>query len=187
MVQRYPACGSQPRPRLSMQMFYLLPDFASHPPPLRKRTDDIPELARYFLKRHAAEAGRLQLKDFVAEAIARLVSYPWPGNVRELENVIERAVALSRGSSIGIDAMPPTLLRPPKAVEEASIPADGIDLGLLLADYERSMITEALRMCDGVKKRAARLLGLSFRSLRYRLDKLGIDSSPRDSSQPGAV
>src|SRR5690606_32327699 len=63
-------------------------------PALRQRKEDIPELARFFLKRHAKEAGRLHLRDFSADALARLVSYPWPGNVRELENVVERAVII---------------------------------------------------------------------------------------------
>jgi two-component system response regulator PilR (NtrC family) len=107
-----------------------------------------------------------------------LIGYAYPGNVRELENVIERAVALSRGGSIGLNSMPPTLLRPAEVEGEASIPPGGVDLDALLADYERNLIGEALRMCDGVKKHAARLLGLSFRSLRYRLDKLGIDFPP---------
>lgn len=172
--------------RFREDLYYRLNVIQIELPLLRDRPEDIPLLVLRFVERYSRELGKEPMP-VDPEAMEVLIRYAYPGNVRELENVIERAVALSRGSSIGIDAMPPTLLRPPKAAGEASIPADGIDLGLLLADYERSMITEALRMCDGVKKRAARLLGLSFRSLRYRLDKLGIDSSPRDSSQPGAV
>ncbi|MCW8138537.1 MAG: sigma-54-dependent Fis family transcriptional regulator, partial [Planctomycetota bacterium] len=75
-------------------LYFRLNVFPVNVPPLRKRQGDIPELARYFLRRHAQENGRPLLRDFSADAMSRLVSYPWPGNVRELENVIERAVIL---------------------------------------------------------------------------------------------
>jgi two-component system response regulator PilR (NtrC family) len=146
-------------------------------PLLRERPDDIPLLVHRFVERYSRELGKEPMP-VTAEVMDLLIGYAYPGNVRELENVIERAVALSRGGSIGLNSMPPTLLRPAEVEGEASIPPGGVDLDALLADYERNLIGEALRMCDGVKKHAARLLGLSFRSLRYRLDKLGIDFPP---------
>jgi two-component system response regulator PilR (NtrC family) len=160
--------------RFREDLYYRLNVIQIHLPPLRDRPEDVPLLVHRFVDRYARELG----KDPVpvdAEAMDLLIAYGYPGNVRELENVIERAVALSRGDSIGVDLMPPTLLRPPESAVAATIPQGGIDLDALLADYERSLIAEALRMCGGVKKHAARLLGLSFRSLRYRLDKLGMD------------
>jgi len=172
--------------RFREDLYYRLNVIQIELPPLRDRAEDIPLLVMRFVERYSQELGKEPMP-IDSEAMEVLSRYAYPGNVRELENVIERAIALSRGDSIGIDAMPPTLLRPPEASGGASIPCDGVDLDLLLADFERSMISEALRMSDGVKKRAARLLGLSFRSLRYRLDKLGIDSSAPDSNASGAV
>jgi two-component system, NtrC family, response regulator PilR len=106
----------------------------------------------------------------------RLESYEFPGNVRELENIIERAVALSSSSLIGVSDLPEVkaqkiMTTPPPAV----LPAEGVDLDQIVSDYERQWVLRALEQTGGVRKRAAMLLGISFRSLRYRLEKLGID------------
>ena len=85
------------------------------------------------------------------------------------------AVALSRDAVIGEEALPPTLLRRPKALLPTEIPADGVNLEAKLADYERALLTEAMHLAGGVKKHAAQLLRISFRSFRYRFEKLGLD------------
>jgi two-component system, NtrC family, response regulator PilR len=108
-------------------------------------------------------------------ALERLEAYAYPGNVRELENVIERAVALSRSEWIETEALPPTLLDRPAERSQSPLPQGSVDLDNLVADYERGLLLEALRRAGGVKKRAAQLLGISFRSFRYRLEKLGLD------------
>jgi len=169
--------------RFREDLYYRLNVIQIALPPLRDRCEDIPLLVQRFVERYADEFGRAPL-EVDAEAMTALMAYAYPGNVRELENVIERAVALSRSSTIGLDALPPTLLRPPATEAVALIPEGGVDLDALIADYERSLIAEALRMREGVKKHAARLLGLSFRSLRYRLDKLGMDT-PRADGDAG--
>jgi two-component system response regulator PilR (NtrC family) len=110
-----------------------------------------------------------------AEAYEVLARYPFPGNVRELENLIERAVALSRGTTIGCDLLPATVVQVRETRDAARITSAGVDLEKLVADYERTLLHEALRATGGVKKRAARLLGISFRSFRYRLEKLGTE------------
>jgi two-component system response regulator PilR (NtrC family) len=110
-------------------------------------------------------------------AMERMLAYPYPGNVRELENVIERAVALARGDEIDLEALPPNLVRPPERETAERIPSEGVDLEKLLGDYERGLLLEALGRTGGVKKRAASLLGISFRSFRYRLEKLGLDEA----------
>jgi two-component system response regulator PilR (NtrC family) len=150
-------------------------------PPLRQRREDIPLLAEHFLRRFGAEHGRdLHL---TPAALDKLERYDFPGNVRELENVIEHAVALSSGSEIGADDLPE--LRATKLVEApAEFPPDGVDLDRLLSDFERLWVTRALEQTGGVRKRAAALLGISFRSLRYRLEKLGFDKGDDEPSEP---
>ena len=104
-----------------------------------------------------------------------LLSYSWPGNVRELENVIERAVTPETGEAIGVGALPPsmrgTLAPSGEWPGEIDIPDAGLDLENVLGDLEKAVLTEALRRTGGVRKEAARLLGITFRSIRYRLLK----------------
>ena len=170
--------------RFREDLYYRLNVIQIALPPLRERRGDVPLLVHRFLERFSQELGK-EVGDVDADAMELLTEYAYPGNVRELENVIERAVALSRGGAIGLAEMPPTLLRPADPEGAPSIPTGGVDLDRLIADYERSLIGEALRMTGGVKKRAARLLGVSFRSLRYRLDKLGMDTGRADEDDAG--
>jgi two-component system response regulator PilR (NtrC family) len=116
-----------------------------------------------------------QVKGISHECMERLCDYAWPGNVRELENLVERAVALSRGPTIDVEALPPALTNPVTPSKSTRIPPEGIDLEEVVNDFERTLLAEALRASDGVKKRAAQLVGVSFRSFRYRLEKLGLD------------
>ena len=144
-------------------------------PPLRDRSDDIPLLIAHFIEKYATE-----LENTVThasdEAISRLVEYRFPGNVRELENVIERAVALSRSDAIDLESLPPAVLSPAACGEAPRITSsEGVDLEAMLNEYERGLLKEALQAANGVKKRAAQLVGVSFRSFRYRLEKLGLD------------
>jgi len=155
-------------------LYYRLNVIELRLPPLRHRREDIPLLAEHFLRRFAAEhhrAAKLSL-----EAMRQIESYEYPGNVRELENIIERAVALSSGALIDVADLPEVKtprLAPPDL--PAMVPAEGVDLDQLVSDYERMWVLRALEQTGGVRKRAASLLGISFRSLRYRLAKLGID------------
>jgi two-component system response regulator PilR (NtrC family) len=160
--------------RFREDLFYRLNVIEVELPPLRERTDDIPELVRHFVARYAAELGK-EVLDVSPDAMALLESYSYPGNVRELENLIERAVTLASSSCITPVCFPETLHRPPETVSHGDIPAGGADLTELLAEYEEKLLREALRQAGGVKKRAASLLRISFRSFRYRLEKLGLD------------
>ncbi len=106
----------------------------------------------------------------------KLESHDFPGNVRELENMIERAVALSSSPLIGASDLPDPRAGSRPAIDAPNaLPSEGVDLDRLLADFERTWVTRALDHTGGVRKRAAALLGISFRSLRYRLEKLGLD------------
>ncbi len=149
-------------------------------PPLRERIEDIPLLTQHFIRRFADELGK-DVEGMDAEAYDVLSRYSFPGNVRELENLVERAVALAREPVIGVDLLPPTILATREEVAAAPrVTADGVDLDRMLEDYERSLLLEALAQSGGVKKRAARLLGVSFRSFRYRLEKLGVEDPKRE-------
>jgi two-component system response regulator PilR (NtrC family) len=147
-------------------------------PPLRDRPEDIPLLAQHFIRRFADEIGK-EVKGMDGEAFDMLSTYGFPGNVRELENLIERAVALARGPVIGTALLPPTVTANPSTGPISRIDDEGVDLEALVATYERSLLSEALSKTGGIKKKAARLLGISFRSFRYRLEKLGLEDATR--------
>jgi len=136
-------------------------------PPLRERRTDIPLLAEHFIKKYAG--GRT--RSLSERALEALVSYYWPGNVRELEAALERALLLGERDEIQPEDLPAgvraglSALRGPQALE---IPESGIDLEAL----ERSLVLQAVEKAGGNVSRAARLLGLSRRTLQYRLDKI---------------
>ena len=137
----------------------------------------MPLLVSHFIEKYGSELEK-EVSGVSREAMDRILAYRFPGNVRELENVIERAVALSREPEIQLDSLPPSLLNPTERASGNRIPPEGVDLDAMLEDYERGLLLEALDgPAGGVKKRAAQLLGISFRSLRYRLEKLGVEDT----------
>jgi two-component system, NtrC family, response regulator AtoC len=148
-------------------LFYRIRVIEIAMPPLRERREDIPYLAAHFLRRFArARSGGVP---GISEGALRLLeSYPWPGNVRELENVIERAVVLCRGGTIGTSLLD---LRQPGTVQNEP---GAVRLDEALDRLERDMILRALDETKQVKARAARLLGVSERSLWYKLRKHGL-------------
>jgi two-component system response regulator PilR (NtrC family) len=160
--------------RFREDLYYRLNVIQITLPPLRERVDDIPLLVIHFIEKYARELDR-DVTGIDDAALQRLSEYAFPGNVRELENVIERAVALTRREVIGLEALPPNLLRPSASAPASRIPSGGISLEDLVADYEKGLLREALDRSGGVKKRAAALLGISFRSFRYRLEKLHLE------------
>jgi two-component system response regulator PilR (NtrC family) len=163
-------------------LYYRLNVIELRMPPLRRRREDIPLLTDHFLRRFAAEQDR-RIVGFTPEAMQRLQDYDYPGNVRELENLVERAVTLASGPRIDAEVLPQLKQQPPPGAPDATsmeIPPDGIDLDRVVHDYERAIVRRAMKQCGGVRKKAAALLGISFRSLRYRLAKLGLDAPSDD-------
>jgi len=166
--------------RFREDLFYRLNVIEVKLPPLRERADDIAQLIQHFLRKNAAELGR-NVPKIAPPALEALERYPYPGNVRELENLIERAVTLAQGDSITLSYLPEAVLARQEAAPPARVPEEGVDLDALLARYEGGLLRDALEKAGGVKKRAAGLLGISFRSFRYRLEKLGLESG----NEPG--
>jgi two-component system response regulator PilR (NtrC family) len=171
--------------RFREDLFYRLNVIEIAIPPLRERPEDIPELVEHFVRKFAAELHR-KVSQVEPQMMAALLRYAYPGNVRELENLIERAVTLSRGDTVTLACLPAAVLDPRASGSPADFPETGVDLEARLAEYERSLIRAALGRSGGVKKRAAVLLGVSFRSLRYRLDKLGLERGAEDPTEPSA-
>ena len=155
-------------------------------PPLRARREDIPLLAEHFLKKIAVAENPLALSP---AAMKRLVSYQWPGNIRELENVIERSAIFVTSGEIREEDLPPFLLRTRSEAEGRGaldqLPATGLDLDEYLGNIEKDILLKALERTNNVRKKAAELLRISFRSMRYRLSKYGIDPGGDDEDTAG--
>jgi DNA-binding NtrC family response regulator len=140
-------------------------------PPLRERREDVPMLVEHLLDRLASESpsGRKQISK---EALDRLVQYDYPGNVRELENILHRAVVLARGALLTTADLPPSVAEPGANTDETA--RTFIER---VAAFERQLIADALERSGGVQTRAARLLGMSERHLRYKLQKYGLETA----------
>jgi two-component system response regulator PilR (NtrC family) len=163
-------------------LYYRLNVISIEMPPLRDRREDIPLLAANFLSLFAAHAGRNAMH-ITPETMDILTVYGWPGNVRELENVMERAVALAATDEVHPENLPPNLLLQPAAPalpQTWEVPPAGLDLEKVIAEIEQALLKDALAKADGVQTRAAQLLGINFRSFRYRARKYGLDRQIRD-------
>ena len=138
-------------------------------PPLRERREDIPLLARHFL-RHFSREFRKPVPELVPEAERLLVAYDWPGNVRELRNVVERAMILIEGARLGLGDLPPEISS--RAIGALAAPQFALPPGgVVLETVEREFVRQALGQTHGNQTRAARLLGLTRDELRYRVKK----------------
>jgi len=159
-------------------LYFRLNVIPIHIPPLRKRKEDIPLLAQYFIEKYAREFGK-EVKRISTYALELLMGYPFPGNIRELENIIERSVALESSSII----LPENLIiaeegsgAAASSVPAGEFPEKGIDLNGELERFEREIIVKALEKARGSKTKAALLLGVSFPSLRHRIEKLNMEN-----------
>ena len=161
-------------------LFYRLNVIEIKVPPLRERKADLRPLAQYFLEKYSKEMGKTITK-FSSYAIDMLNKYDFPGNIRELENLLERSVALSTTNIILPDSLALSIHKR-RWIEgfkgrrfDLDEVSQGVSLDIILEEIERAYLVKALDCSSGNKNKAAELLGISFRSLRYRLDKLRVE------------
>ncbi|MEE2786243.1 MAG: sigma-54 dependent transcriptional regulator [Myxococcota bacterium] len=160
-------------------LFYRLNVLPIHLPPLRERRADINLLANHFL-RHYVDIFGVAISGFSDEARRLLNSYDWPGNVRELENAVERGVALSEGSTIEVQDLPPKLVESQDRIRE-SLKSDELSIKKTVRIIEEELIRRALTATNNNRTRAAELLEISHRALLYKIKQYGIDMPPSSS------
>jgi DNA-binding NtrC family response regulator len=157
--------------RFRDDLYYRINVLSIDVPPLRERREDIPVLIDFFLKKHTKNTSRL-ITGLTPDTRKLMMEYSWPGNVRQLESAIERAILLSEGDLITTEDLPTEVRQDVGPASEGAfkLPAEGINF----EDVERNLITQAMEQTDYNITKAAKLLGLTFRTLQYRLEKFGI-------------
>lgn len=160
-------------------LFYRLNVINIRTPSLRERPEDTALLANHFLKKYNDRLGKT-IGGISAEAMEMLKKYDYPGNVRELENIIERTVALEGGATILPESLPPFVNTPSgrklASTHEIQITDEGLDLDKVMGQIEKELLIKAIHAAGGVKKKAAKLLNITFRSMRYRVEKYSLGS-----------
>ncbi len=158
-------------------LYYRLNVIHIKTPSLRERRDDIPLLAAFFLKKYNERLNK-NINGISTEAMDILKKYDYPGNVRELENLVERTVALEGGATILPESLPPMVNTPNgrkmASSNEIEIGQEGVDLDKVVGQIEKELLIKAIHAAGGVKKKAAKLLHISFRSMRYRIEKYNL-------------
>lgn len=158
-----------------IDLFYRLNTFAVHVPPLREKREDIAPLSRYFLNYFTAKYRNTKIKGFSPEAENILLTYDWPGNVRELRNVIERIVVLENGKTIMAEHLPRELT----SLSSSAHPSDYLCVlppgGLSLEKLESDLFRQAMERAKNNKTVAAKLLNVSYDTLRYHIKKFGLE------------
>ena len=165
--------------RFRTDLYYRLNVIQIHLPKLAARKEDIPELVASLLPGLEPIVGR-RITGLSNAAMRALLEHDFPGNVRELKNILERAATLATGPQIEVDDLPLAAMHAGKgaAPRTQALPQEGVDLDAALEELERGWIEQALERSGGVQTQAAKLLGVTFRSLRYRMGKLGL--APQD-------
>ena len=152
-------------------LFYRLSVVNLQLPPLRERKEEIPGLAEQFLKEFAADNER-NIKGFSSELLETLVNAPWPGNIRELRNTVEFMTVTSASEELGINNLPPDFQKSAGVQSQSDSPAAG---KLSLEENNFELIKQALKQCSGNRTAAAKLLGISRRTLHRRLAEMELE------------
>lgn len=172
-------------------LYYRINVIALYLPPLRERGEDIPLLAKHFLSKRLEEEKRPHI-EFSREALELLTRYPWPGNVREMENVIEQAFLWSQNASQITQEHLPSILKSDSrssSLRDDTL-AGRMSLEKAVMEFEREIILDALKRTNYVQTHAAKLLGISRRMLKYRMDTLGIgrpDNGRNSAPEPEPI
>lgn len=161
--------------RFREDLYYRLNVITIQLPPLADRTEDIPLLARHFLTQYSQENEK-DITELTPRAMELLLDYHWPGNVRELENVIERGVVLSAGETFDEELLPTSVREPRTPMAPPPVPTNGMSLKDAVSDYERQLISQALKTAGGVQKRAAEMLQVKPTTLHEMMKRLGVSS-----------
>lgn len=158
-------------------LYYRLNVIHIKTPSLRERKEDIPLLAHFFLKKYNDKLHK-NISSISTEAMENLKKYDYPGNVRELENMLERTVALESGATVLPESLPPLVNtnsgRKLASSNEIQVTDEGVDLDKIIGQIEKELIIKAIHQANGIKKRAAKLLSITFRSMRYRIEKYNL-------------
>ena len=163
--------------RFREDLYYRLNIIPITIPPLRNRRDDIRQLVDFFIAKHSVGSQR-KIRGLTASARNLIMNYSWPGNVRQLESAIERAILLAESDEIEVEDLPLEIRQEgtPAAAFNFKLPPEGISF----EELERSLITQAMEQTGWNITRAAKLLGLSFRTLQYRLEKFNMKKPGKD-------
>jgi two-component system, NtrC family, response regulator PilR len=161
-------------------LYYRLNVIPIHLPPLRDRKEDIPDLVEFFISKYNSKHKKDFIKSVEPETMRFFENYTWPGNVRELENVIERAVVLETGESIKKSSLPEEIFGAIPQIQVPAMDKEKIDLERTLDQIEKRMLSNALVQADGIINKAAKQLNLSFRSMRYRIQKHQLKGKSKD-------
>lgn len=167
--------------RFREDLYYRLRVVTIEIPPLRERREDIPELVDYFLQRYNNEFGK-RVKKVEESALKSLTEYYWPGNVRQLESVIERAILMCESDVITLKDIKSELrLSQGQGILDIDMP----DEGIVFEDVEKELMKKAMNKANNVAAKAARLLGMSYKTFWYRWEKFGLEgTSPKEDSIP---
>jgi DNA-binding NtrC family response regulator len=167
------------------ELYYRLNVISIDMPPLRKRVEDVPLLIAHFLQKYCDKMGK-KPKRFTPEVVGLLEGYPWPGNIRELENVIERIVAIEDRETVTASCLPLEIVSPQKKkLDTQELFAPGFNLTAYLDELTKKYIQEALALTGGSLQKAAPLLGLSYRTIRYLIGKYDLNQVRRAERRNG--
>jgi two-component system, NtrC family, response regulator len=156
--------------RFREDLYYRLNVVSVTLPPLRRRKGDIPALVSHFIQKYAKAYGK-EMKGLAPGTLNALLSHDWPGNVRELENAVERAIVLAKGTDLTADDLPPSLRGPRPTTRDA----ESLVPGATMEQIEREAILRTLELVGGSTTRAAEILGISVRTVQYRLKEFGTE------------
>lgn len=159
--------------KFRQDLYYRLNVILIHLPPLKERKEDIPLLIEHFLKKYGKENEKENLK-ISPKAMKILLDYDWPGNVRELENAIERAVVLSSEGEITTEVLPREITKPTQPIKTLTYDSADFSYKKAMEEYQRKILIDALKKCDGIQRKAAKLLKIKPSTLNILIKKLNI-------------